>query len=400
MKRLPYLCMDYAAATPLRPRVLRAMVKALSLWGNPSSLHAYGIAAAGALEEARKQIAHCINCKPDEVVFVSGGTEANVLAIAGTLDAALAVAGIKNVSAITSSIEHPSVLETFRAYEKKGVRVSYVQPTPDGLITSKAVTDCVRPDTALVSLALVNSEIGTTIKAADIARDVGESVAKFPEASRFPVRMHFDAAQAPLWMAIQRDALRADLLSFDSAKIGGPKGFGVLVVKRGITLAPRLYGGSQEGQRRAGTQNVPAAVGCAVAFEEAVAARFAVSKRVASLRDVLWREIQREFPSAVVNGSMQYRVANNLNVSIPSMTSELSVLALDALGVGISAGTACAAAEGPSAVVAAIAPTQPWRAACALRFTLWEKTTTGDIQRAVRALRKCFPFVSASVVNT
>jgi cysteine desulfurase len=384
--------LDHAAGTPLVPEAKRAMRRAERLYANPSSIHSPGVDAMRLLADARASVAFALNCSANDVIFVSGGSEANTLAIVGSVTARHR-SGVpySSMHIITTAIEHPSVLRSCEELALRGVAVSYIAPRADGTVTPEDFMHAVRPETVLISVGYVNSEIGVIQKVADIARAVRRA---HVACGGKGILVHTDASQAIPWMPVHRETLQADLLSIDSGKCGGPKGVGALSVSPTVAICPLIPGGGQERGIRAGTENISGCVGFATALSQRISVREKAVVRIARYRDELYAEIMKSFPDAVVNGSMRRRLPNNLNISIPGLTSELTVIALDRRGVFASAGTACASVDGPSKVVSAIAPHAPWRAECALRFTLGLETTRSDIKRVVKALSETAHYMS------
>ncbi len=369
--------MDYAAGVPLWSVAHKAMIATYALHGNPSSLHEEGRQARAVLDRARAAVALLFNSKSDEVIFTASGTESNVLALTGVIEkAALEKGGYAHLSIVTTCIEHPSVLTTIRAYEKRGVSVSYIVPRPSGIVSVEDIKKVISPSTVLVSIQYVNSEIGVIQPISQI----GKMLAAYSE-----IRFHTDACQAALWMPIHQDTLRTHLISVDASKMGGPRGVGALAVKRGTVLTPLITGGGQEQGMRAGTEHVVGAVGFAATVAHVLGARSQYAASVCVLRDMLIDQIIRAVPDVVVNGSRDKRSPNNINVSVKGAPAELVVAKLDTLGISASTGTACAAGESFSNVVAAIAPHETWRAASAVRLTLGPQTKKADIAYVARA---------------
>lgn len=378
--------MDAAAATPLDPHVRERFVEALSFYGNPGALHAEGASAKALLEEARAEAASAIGAHDDEVVFTGSGTESNNLAIAGVLEHFFA----EGIHAITTSIEHPSVLEPLRAFEARASRVTYIPPAHDGIVDPEAISSAITEQTVLVSVGLVNSEIGVVQDVRAIAKQL-RAQRKKRGASGMPLYLHVDAAQAPLWLPIKVDELHADLLTLDAQKVGGPKGSGLLYVRRGVPLVPQMRGGGQERGLRSGTEH--AAIAAALARALSLAQKTCVTRaaRVAAIRDAFFDQLLSELPGTIVNGSRTMRVANNVHVSMPGLIGERAVLALSAWGVSAATRSACAATdEELSHVILALASGEDAnsRARTAIRFTLLPDVTSDQVKRAVALLKK------------
>ncbi len=368
---------DAAAATPLSRRAKKELVRVLDVYGNPGALHKEALSAKQELERARTTIAEAIGAHADEIVFVASGTEANNLAILGTLGPRLRLG--EKLGATTSVIEHQSVLAPLNALEREGLSLSVVDVQPDGLIFSSAVPDAMQADTALVSIQLINSEMGAVQPIRDIAKALRRSDKN--------ILLHTDASQAPLWMDLKVEKLGVDMMTLDAQKIMGPKGVGVLYIKRGILLDPIIWGGGQEKGRRAGTENAALAASFAVALADAQSGVAKRSIKVAKVRDFLLAEIKKVLPDVVVHGPQgESRVANNLNFSIPGLDGQMCVVAMDAAGIAISTRSACSTdEEEPSYVIAALG-VEPKVAKEAVRITLLPDASYSDARRIAQAL--------------
>ncbi len=354
------------------------------MYGNPGALHKEALAAKQELEAARKSIAESIGAHADEIVFTASGTEANNLAITGTLGPRLRLG--EKLSATTSVIEHQSVLAPLQALEREGLVLSVAQVQPDGLLFPNAVPDAMRADTALVSVQLINSEMGAVQPVRDIAKALRRT--------QTPVLFHIDASQAPLWMNLKVEKLGCDLMTLDAQKIMGPKGIGCLYIKRETLIDPIVWGGGQEKGRRAGTENAPLAASFAVALKEAERGAERRAKKVAAVRDFLWQEILKAVPDAILHGPNLHeaklhadvRAPNNLNFSIPGLDGQMCVVAMDAAGVAISTRSACSTDdEEPSYVIAALG-VAPKTAKEAVRITLLPDASYSDARRIARVL--------------
>jgi cysteine desulfurase len=370
--------LDHAATTPVDPGVLEAMLPYFSArYGNPSSLYRLGQESLAALDAARGQAARVLGCRPAEIVFTSGGTESDNLALRGVAWAAR-WAGSPAPHLVTTAIEHHAVLHTAAALERQGFAVSVVAPGRDGIVQPDAVASAIRAETCLVSVMYANNEIGTIQPIAGIAavaRDHG-------------IPFHTDAVQAAGLLPLTVDDLGVDLLSLSAHKFYGPKGVGLLYVRRGTPIAFQQEGGGQEGGRRGGTENVPGIVGLGVALERAEARRETYARHCGALRDRLWRRIAEAIPGATINGAWDAatRLPNNLNVTIPGIDGETVLMSLDMLGVAASAGSACTTGNTePSHVLRAIGLSDE---ACrgALRFTVGASNTEEQIDAAAEAV--------------
>ncbi len=366
MTRPIYL--DYNATSPIAPEVLEAMMPYLQEhFGNPSSSHPYGQAAAAAVDKARRQMARLLGCRTDEILFTSGGTESNNLALLG----AARCASAKRRHVVTTSIEHPAVVAPLRRLENDGWEVTWIPVDPDGRVSAAQVERTLERTTALVSLMLANNETGALQPVAGIAAACR---------SRGAV-LHTDAAQAVGKIPVNVEELGVDLLTVAGHKFYAPQGVGALYVRRGTKLEPLLLGAPHEGGMRSGTENVASVVGLGAAAELARRELPGRAEHLRSLRDRLHRGLSERFPDLQLNGPRQERLPNTLNISIPG------ILALPLLqrlsGVAAGAGAAChAGTDQPSAVLMAMGmPAE--RALGALRLTLGRPTTPEEVDQAV-----------------
>ncbi len=371
---------DAAAATPLSSRVKRELVHLLDLYGNPGALHQEALEAKRAVDTAREVTATAIDAHPDEIVFTSGGTESNALAIEGTLRPLLKKGP---VHAITTSIEHSSVLEPLRALQAEGLELTELAVNSAGRIALEDLEAAITPQTALVSIQFINSEVGTIQAIRDSAKVVRHARKKFETKIVF----HCDASQAPLWKTIRVDALGVDLLTLDGQKILGPKGVGALYVRRSTALEAQQHGGGQERGLRSGTENVPLIGAFAVALQDAQQQEDAVNKRIAKIRNLLLQEILKRLPDVVLNGAVgDERAPNNLNISIPHLDGQMAVIALSREGVAASTRSACDTnVEAPSHVLQALGVEEKLMQ-CAIRFTLLPRATQRDAQQIAATL--------------
>jgi len=389
-KRRIYL--DHASATPLLPEAARAVTSAQSFFGNPGSIHADGVSAAQLLKDSREKIAHELGCKSREIVFVSGGTEGNNLAILGFARAIVLGKiqrselgndfGISHTRWIVSSIEHPSVLECFGEIERLGGKVDFVDPDANGIIRPESVEKLLRPETVFLSVGWANSEIGTIQPLARIARVVRE----YEKEHGSHIVFHTDAGQAPLYLAANVHSLDVDLLTLDSGKLYGPRGIGALYLNDRVTLAPLQLGGGQERGLRAGTENVALAAGFSEALQTVSRERANESKRVLMLRDDLVRGIIAHIPDAVVNGDLARTLPHMLNLSVADIKGEYVVLALDRAGIAVSTKSACREGEARDSHVVKMLGGEAWRAQNTLRFSLGRETTASDIAQTIDAV--------------
>ena len=371
--------LDHAATTPLDPVVRDAIVAVLKdLPGNPSSLYAEGRSARDALDEARAQVAAALAADPGEIVFTSGGSESAALAIRG---AAFAAAREGRRHLVTTAVEHHAVLHSVQALARHHDFEATVVPVDaQGLVVPEALINAVRPDTALVSVMYANNEMGAIQPVAEVAEALREH----------PALVHTDAVQAPGHLPLDVPTLGVDMLSLAAHKFYGPKGVGALFVRRGVRPSPQIVGGSQERNRRAGTENVAFAVGLAVALRRAEAARPTAAGHNARLRDLLIEGIAA-IPGSRLNGPRRQRLPNNVNVCFAGVDSEALLLGLDAAGIAASSGSACTSASlEPSHVLLAMG-IQPDLAAGSLRLTTGAGNTDDEIKRTLAVLRELVP---------
>jgi cysteine desulfurase len=365
--------LDHAATTPVRREALEAMWPFLTgAFGNPSSHHGLGDIAARALDEARAQVAEVVGCRAGDVVFTSGGTEADNLAVKG-----IAVANPRGRHVVVSPIEHEAVLEAARYLERvHGFDVDEVPVDRHGVVRPEALSRVIRPDTTLASVQLANNEVGTVQPVAELARIAHESGAL----------MHTDAVQAAGWLPIRIDDLGVDALSLSGHKVGAPKGTGALIVRGRIPLEPVLHGGGQERGRRSGTENVAGAVAFATALRLAEAERSDAASRAAALGADLTARVTAVVPGAMLTGHPDRRLPGTVSFVFPGTSGEAVLLELERDGVICSSGSACAAgSDEPSHVLTAMGvPAEV--AQTAVRFTLGTETTADEITDAAAAV--------------
>lgn len=367
--------LDFAATTPVRPEAIRAMQDALEhAWGNPSSAHEAGHAARDALDRARAQVALLVGASPEEVLFTSGGTEANNLALRGVMRAMRG----RGRHMVTSAIEHSAVLATARDLAQAGGELTVVGVDAGGLVDPEEIRRALRPDTVLVSVMHANNEIGSLQPIAEIGRICRAAGVYF----------HTDAVQTAGKLPLDFQSLPVDLMSVASHKIYGPKGAGALVVGCDVPLRAVLTGGSHERGLRAGTENVPGIVGFGMAA--ACAAREVDSEhmRLGQLGRRLREGLLSAIPGARLNGDPERRVLSNVNLNIPGVWGDALLLNLDLAGIAASAGSACRAqSQAPSHVLEAIGATQD-EAAGSLRLTIGRLTTPEDVEEAIARIAR------------
>ena len=377
--------LDHAAATPVDPRVLRAMHPYLTNeFGNPSAIHTEGLHARTAVERARERVARTLGVRTSDVTFTSGGTESNNLALRGFVSACLK-RGMKldEIEIISMRTEHPSILRTLETLAGEGCTVTYVAVNDGGRVDIQAFERALSPKTKLVTFAYANSETGVV---QDMSR-IGRMIETFERTHNVTIAFHTDASQAPLWLPVQCAPLRTTMMTLDAGKFCGPKGVGILVHRPGVTLAPVVVGGSQEDELRPGTESVAGIVGAAEALVIAQTEWERRSRAVAQVRNY-GIETLESIEGLVVNGSRDFRLANNINISIPGFDSEFAVVTLDAKGIACSTKSACSGAGGGMSSVVYEMTQDPARASSTIRLTLGEKTTKKDMDKVVRVLRE------------
>lgn len=383
--------LDHSATTPVDPRVLSAMMPYLTEnYGNASSVHLFGQKARAAVDKSRRQIGALIGARPSEIVFTSGGTEANNLAIRGVCEAAEPHG--KHI--VTSAIEHPSARGPIEHLEKKGWEVTRLPVYDDGIVRVEDVSDAIRLDTVLISVMLANNEIGTIQPVAEI----GALVRKRRNDGHRHLAFHTDAVQAAGRIPIDAEALGCDLLTLSAHKMYAAKGAGVLFVRRGVRLFAQNVGGHQERERRAGTEPVANIVGFGAAAELAKQEMFDRNEHTRRLRDRFEAGVSERIEDIVFNGDREQRLPHVSNISFRFIEGEGLLIHLDLQGVAVSTGSACSSGTlEPSPVIRALGRDEE-RARGAIRFSFGKDNTDADVdyvldvlQRAVESLRALSP---------
>ncbi len=364
---------DHNATTPVAPEVLAAMMPYLEgAYGNASSIHTFGQDARKGVEQARRQVADLLNAQPKEIVFTGGGTESDNLGIVGVVRASKG--GRKHV--ITSTIEHPAVLNTCQQLEQEGVEVTYVRVGSDGIVAPEDVRSALRPHTVLITIMHANNELGTVQPIAEIARIAREA----------GVLLHSDGVQSAGKTPTDVDALGVDLFALSGHKIYAPKGVGALYVRRGTPLERIQFGGHHERDRRPGTENVPGIVGLGRAAELAREKREAEATRLAALRDRLEAGVLERVEACSVNGAPGQRMPNTANIRFDYLEGEAMVIALDLKGMAVSSGAACSSgAVQPSHVLTAIGLTSE-QARSSLRFSLGAQNSDEQVDELLEVI--------------
>ncbi len=375
---------DYAAATPVDPEVEKAMRPFWSkVFGNPGAVHSFGQEASAAIFKSRKSLADILGCKYDEIIFTGSATEANNLALRGTIKEK------SNPKIIVSSIEHDSVLDTAKILEKEGTRVIYLPVSKNGIVDLEKLKESLDEQTVLVSVMYANNETGTVQPIREISKIINNF--RSQKGSRYPL-FHTDAVQAFNYLPCKADDLGADLMTLSSQKIYGPKGIGMLYARRPAksakTLEPIITGGGQEFGLRSGTENAPGIIGFAKAAEIADKLRSKESKRLTKLRDYLIKGIKKAIPGAELNGDGKNRLPNNINVYFPKSEAQELIIKLDLAGFALSPGAACSARVcKPSHVLKAMGHSDE-RATHSARITLGRGTGKKEVDLLLKNLSK------------
>ncbi|QQS32867.1 MAG: cysteine desulfurase [Acidobacteriota bacterium] len=376
MFRRVYL--DNSATTPVDPRVVEAMMPFLTeSYGNTSSIHYFGQEARTAVDAARQSVARLINARPNEVIFTSGGTESNNLAIRGLVEANEHYG--RHI--VTSNIEHSAVKNVCADLEKRGYEVTYVPVCPEGIVSVDDIRSAIRDETVLITVMTANNEIGTLQPVAEI----GSLVKELRDSGR-KIWFHTDAVQAVGKIPVDVNVIGCDLVSLSGHKLYAPKGIGALYIKRSVRLHPQNIGGHQERNRRGGTESVPLIAALGKAFELAAAEMENEAVRQKHLRDDLENRLADAVPNIIFNGNRDQRIPNISNISFLGTEGEALLINLDMQGVAVSTGSACSSGTlEPSPVIRALNEDDN-RARSALRISLGRFNTSADIDRIVEVL--------------
>src|SRR5467141_1888605 len=384
--------LDHNATTAVEPEVLDAMLPYLSgEYGNAASIHTFGQKARAAVETAREQVAALIGARPQEIVFTSGGTEADNHAIFGIVSSSLVRSAAAELHVITSSVEHEAVLNTCQALEKQGVAVTYLPVDPEGCVSPAEAGQALRKETVLIAVMHANNELGTVQPLEEVGRIAADA----------DVYFHTDAVQSAGKVPVDVNALRLDLLSLSGHKFYAPKGIGALYIRGGTHLQQLLYGGHHQRGFRPGTENVAGIVGMGKAAELAREALAEDAARISALRDRLEEGLLSRVPHSRANGARSPRTPNTTNIMFPGIEGEALVIALDLKGLACSTGAACSSgAVEPSHVLTAIGMSAD-EARASLRFSLGRHTTPAEVDfslqivpAAVEQLRELSPTYS------
>ena len=367
--------LDNSATTRLDDEVLKEMIPYFSdVYGNASSLHAFGREALAAVDKSRETIASLLGANPNEIYFTSGGTESDNWALKGASQAY----GKYGKHIITTAIEHPAMMETCHKLEKDGFDVTYIGVNSDGLVDPEEIKKAVRDDTILVSVMFANNEMGAIQPIGEIGRFCRKEGILF----------HTDAVQAMDSQAVDVNELNIDMLSMSAHKFHGPKGIGVLYIRSGVRIDRLIAGGHQERRGRAGTTDTPLIVGMAAALRKAVRNRDEVNARVAALRDEFIDRVLKEIPYSYLNGGREFRLPNNANFSFGFIEGESILINLDLSGIAVSSGSACSSGSlEPSHVILALGVPEEL-AHSSIRFSLGRDTTREEMDYTFKVLKE------------
>jgi cysteine desulfurase len=375
--------LDYASTTPIAPEVLDVMEKYdRSAFANPSALYTEALAAKDLVQESRSKVAEILHCQKSEVILTSGGTEGNNLALLGIFEATKKDGFFPHF--ITTTIEHPSVLEVFEEIKKRGGEVTLLSVNEEGFVSSKDVREAIKQNTVLVSVMYANNEIGTIQPIKEIGRVIKDWRQK--NNSQFPY-FHTDACQTSLYLSLDVLKLGVDLMTLDGIKMYGPRGTGILFMKSDIQIKPIVFGGGQERGLRSGTEDVSAIIGFAKALEIANKKQESESLRLTTIRDFAIDTILKTFPMARLNGSKENRLPNNINICFPGIDAEFSVISLDVAGIACSYSSSCRTLKDDSSSYVIESLGKKECKESSLRFTLGRATTLSDITFLISTLK-------------
>ncbi len=373
--------LDYAGGTPVSSSVLKEMQKYNHVFANPSGLYSESAVAKELLGSFRTRVAKVLNVSKNEIVFTSGGTEGNNLALLGVFEAFKTTDFIPHF--ITTAIEHSSTLEVCKEIERRGGEVSIVGVNEEGIISLNELKSSIKDNTVLISITLANSEIGTIQPINEISKIV-KNLRK-----KNPLYLHVDTGGSPLYVSLDIARHGIDLLTLDSGKIYGPKGVGALYVKSGINIKPIIFGGGQERGMRSGTENLSSISGFTLALEEAEENREKEVERLTKIRDYAIDNILKDFPKASLNGSDKHRLPNNINICFSGLDAEFATIELDLLGFSVSYSSSCMTLKDDqsSYVIRALNKNEDCSKS-SLRFTLGKFSQKSDIDKLILALKK------------
>lgn len=388
--------LDYASSTPIAGKVLEAMKPwQEDNFSNPSALYNEALQAKEAVNSAREKIARVLNAQKNEIIFTSGGTEGNNLALLGLFQKYKTENFTPHI--ITCQTEHSSILEVCKEIERRGGEVTYLPVSPDGLISVKDIEESIRPETILISISFANNEIGIIQPIKEISKIIknyreknkgkNKQENEWKNKIAFPY-FHTDACQAPLFLSLDLLKLGVDMMTLDGIKMYGPRGMGFLYIRSGIEINPILFGGGQERGLRSGTENTAGIVGLATALELAQKNKEKESVKLSEIRDYAISKILKTFSTAELNGSHTERLPNNINICFPGLDAEFAVISLDIAGISASYSSSCQTLKEDSSSYVISALGKKDCAESSLRFTLGRDTKKIDIDMLINALQK------------
>lgn len=376
--------LDYASSTPVLKEVKKAIEKYEgSLNFNPSALYSEALSAREIVQQSKKRIADILSAQKENIIFTSGGTESNNLAILGVFNKYKKDDFVPHF--ITTSIEHPAILEVYNEIQRRGGEITIVDVDESGIVSPKAIRDSIKENTVLVSVMYANNEIGTIQPISEIAKAIRNY--RKENDKRLPY-LHTDACQAPSYLDMNVLRLGVDMMTVDGIKIYGPRGSGFLYIKGDVEIDPILFGGGQQGGVRSGTENVPAILGLSVAIEIVSKSRETESERLGALRDYAIEKILNSFPGSSLNGSKNNRLPNNINICFPNLDAEFAVISLDVAGLSASYSSSCRTLKEDSSSYVISNIGKPDCSNSSLRFTMGRETTKGDIGKMLLVLKK------------
>lgn len=376
--------LDYASITPVDKKVVAKMEEIQkATFANPSALYGEALVAKDLLLEARENIAQKIHAQRSEIIFTSGGTESNNLALLGVFEKYKTKKFVPHF--ITTTTEHPAILEVFKEIERRGGEITILPVGEDGVVSLKELRESVKNNTVLISVSYANNEIGTIQPIHSIARTIKDFRQK--NNTVFPY-LHTDACQAGLYLSLDVLKLGVDLMTLDGIKMYGPRSSGILYIKSGVEIHPIVFGGGQERGLRSGTENVAGAVGLSLAFEIADKMRDKESLRLSKIQDYGIDNILKTFPGATLNGGREYRLPNNINVCFQGLDAEFAVISLDVAGISVSYSSSCRTLKEDSSSYVVESLGKKDCAKLSLRFTFGRETKKSDIDMLITALKK------------
>lgn len=388
MPKIKPIYLDHSAATPVAKEALKVMLPYFSqTYGNPSSLHWFGQTASAAVNKAREQAAEFLNCQMGEIIFTSGATEADNLAIFGVVGVLRQSSQGKKLHVITSVIEHPAVLEPIRQLEAEGLEVTYLPVEKNGIINLDILKKSIRDNTVFISIMYVNSEVGSIQpirEAGKIIEKINEQRAKLGGDKK--IYFHTDATQALNFLNCDVKYLRVNLLSLSGHKIYGPKGVGALFVKTGTPLNGVQLGGHHEKNLRSGTLNVPGIAGLGEAVKICAANKEKNNKKILKLRDKFIAEVKRLIPRVVINTDIKNSTPSHANISFIGAEGESILIALDLAGIAVSTGSACASASLKASPTLKAMGLEDEIAHSTIRFTFGKNNTAAEVKRVLKIL--------------